>query len=214
MLEEFHEENRHEMASGEVVNLVTEILDPNFKEGTISGVFSQDFVERRSYRRKMVEEAVTEEAPFWIKRFEDRIFLIVSAPSGAAGVKKLLTGNVANKLSEVLFSGRGSIVEMTISHATLKELHESSPQATRLIWFDNVDMPGVEKLCLAGSDLADTGLYHDYLEHGNIWYVVFEDPRRGIVVGITRRSVVTLFSKRTKDEFIKYISDDILPLVE
>ena len=120
----------------------------------------------------------------------------------------------ANKGSKVLFIKPQAIVEVKISHITLKELHESNPQATRLIWFDEVDIPGVEKLCLAGPDLADTKLYRDYLEHGQIWYVVFEAQKRGVVVGITRNCVITLFSRSTAKEFMNYILEDLLMLVE
>jgi len=213
-LKDFHEEELYQTEKGETINLVTEVLDLKLKEGSISGVFSKDFVQRRFYKRKLVETPITEESHFWIKPFKDRVFIIVSAPSVARGVKKLLTNYVANKLSKTLFITPHAIVEVKISHKTLKELHESNPQATKLIWFDEVDIPGVEKLCLAGSDLADTKLYHDYLEHGKIWYVVFEVQKRGIVVGITRNCVVTLFSKSEIEEFINYILEDILILIE
>jgi hypothetical protein len=214
-LKDFREEEPYQMEKEETIKLVTEILDLNPQgEDRISGIFSRDFVRRRNYRRKLVETPITEEAPFWINRFQDRAFLIVLAPSVARGVKKLLTNHVAKKLDEALFVKPNAIVEANISHETLKELHESNPQATKLIWFDNVDIPSVEKLCLAGSDLADTELYHNYLEHGNIWYVVFEVQKRGIVVGITRNCVVTLFSKSTVKEFIDYVLEDILILIE
>jgi len=213
-LKDFREEEPYETESGEPINLVTEILDLKIEDETISGVFSKDFARTRFYKRKLVETLVTEEAPFWIRLFGERLFLIVLAPSVARGVKKLLTGNVANTLSRVLFIKRGAIVETRIPHETLRELHESNPQATKLIWFDQVDIPGVEKLCLAGSDIADTQLYQEYLKHGKIWYVVFEVQRRGLVVGITRNSVVTLFSKSTIADFIKYIQEDILKLIE
>jgi len=213
-LRDFHEEAPYETESGESVNLVTEILDLRFEGGTISGGFAKDFVGTRCYKRRLVETLVTEEAPFWIRPFEDRIFLIVLAPSTARGVKRLLTGNVANTLSRILFIKRGAIVETRISHETLREMHESNPQATKLIWFDQVDIPGVEKLCLAGSDIADTELYQEYLKHGKIWYVVFEVQKYGLVLGITRNSVVTLFSKSTIADFVKYIQDEILKLIE
>ncbi|UCC57883.1 MAG: hypothetical protein JSW14_05825 [Candidatus Bathyarchaeum sp.] len=213
-LKNFREEENYEKSNEETVNLVTEILDLSLKENLLSGVFSMDFVRGRYYRRKLIENPVTEEALFWITRFEKRTFLIVVAPSVARGVKKLLTSHVANKLSRVLFITPRTIVETKILHETLKGLHESNPQATRLIWFDQIDIPGVEKLCLAGSDLADTQLYQDYLEHGQIWYVVFEAQKRGIVVGITRNCVITLFSKSTKDELINYITEDFLTLIE
>ena len=213
-LKDFREEEPYQMENGETIELVTEILDLELQEETVFGVFSRDFVRRRYYRRKLVEAPVTEEAPFWIKRFQDRAFLIVLAPSVARGVKKLLTNHVANELSKILFVGPGAIVEVNISHETLKEFHESNPQATKLIWFDNVDIPSVDKLCLAGFGLADTRLYQDYLGHGNIWYVVFEVQKRGIVVGITRSCVITLFSKSTVSEFIDYIVEGILTLIE
>ncbi|MEM1580886.1 MAG: hypothetical protein QXK89_00010 [Candidatus Bathyarchaeia archaeon] len=210
----FHEEEPYTTVNGETLNLVSEILDLKVSGDSISGIFSRDFVRGRTYRRKIVETPTTEESPFWIKRFDNRFFLIVLAPSTARGLKKLLTNYVANKLSRILFIKPNVILEVEIPHERLKALHESNPQATKLIWFDSVDIPGVEKLCLAGSDLADTSLYQEYLKHGKIWYVVFEVQKRGIVVGVTRNSVVTLFSKSSIDEFISYVMEDILPLIK
>ena len=213
-LKDFRQEELYKTEKGESINLVTEILDLKYEDELLSGVFSKDFIRRRFYKRELVETPVTEESPFWFIPFKEKNYVIVSAPSVARGVKKLLTNHVANKLSSILFIKIQAIIEVEIPHQILKELHESNPQATRLIWFDQVDIPSVEKLCLAGSDLADTQLYHDYLEHGKIWYVVFENQKRGIVVGITRNCVITLFSKSTTEEFIKYITEDLLALVE
>jgi len=213
-LKDFREEELYETENREKISLVSEILDLKQDGDTVAGIFSKDFMRRRFYRRKLVEAPITEESPFWIKPFNGRVFIIVSAPSVARGVKKLLTNFVANKLSRILFITTHAIVEVGIPHVTLKELHESNPQATKLIWFDQVDIPGVEKLCLAGPDLVDTQLYSDYLEHGKIWYVVFEVQKRGIVVGITRNCVVTLFSKSSVEDFVDYILEDLLELIE
>lgn len=213
-LKDFKEEEICKNEAGENLNLTTEILDLKSKEGVVEGVLSKDFMRRRFYRRSLVEAPITEEAPFWIVSSKKRTFLVVEAPSVARGVKKLLTNYVANKLSKVLFINSQSILEVRLPHETLKELHESNPQATKLIWFDEVDIPGIEKLCLAGSDIVDTRLYHDYVEHGKIWYVVFEAQKRGIMVGITRNCVVTLFSKSTTEEFINYLMEDFLKLIE
>ncbi len=213
-LKSFREDEPFQAESGETVDLVTEILDLKIEDDSVSGTFSKDYMGTRLFRRETVETPVTEEAPFWIKKARDRTFLIVLAPSTARGVKKLLSGTVANRLSRVLFIKPGVIVETRISNETLRELHESNPAATKLIWFDDVDIPGVEKLCLAGPDIVDTELYHEYLKHGKIWYVVFEVQKRGIVVGITRNFVVTLFSRSTINEFINYILEDLVTLVE
>lgn len=211
---DFHEEEPYKTENGETKKLVTEILDLKSNENLISGVFSKDFILSRVYRREVVESIVTEEAPFWIKPFKEKTFIIVMAPSVARGVKKLLTSHVANKFSDIIFSKPWGIVEVRFTHEALRDLHESNPQATKLIWFDNVDIPSVEKLCLAGTSLADTRLYHEYIKRGKIWYVVFEVQKRGIVVGITRSCVVTLFSKSTTDDVINYIFEDLLMLIK
>ena len=213
-LKDFHEEENYETNEGKIITLVSEILDLELTENLISGIFSSDFIRSRYYRRDLIEQPVTEEAQFWITRFEDRFFLIVVAPSVARGVKKLLSSHIANRLSKIIFITSKVIVETRIPHLTLKNLHESNPQATRLIWFDQVDIPGVEKLCLAGSALVDTQLYLDYLDHGKIWYVVFESQKSGLTMGITRNSVITLFSKSTKKDLIKYIREELLQLIE
>ena len=212
-LTEYHDEDQYTPANGETIALVSEVLELQQDKNSISGIFSRDFITPRQYRRDLVEIPVTEEAPFWIKSFDTKTYLIVMAPSVARGVRKLLTSHVANKLSDVIFLKPWSIREARLSPETMKELHESNPQATKLIWFDDVDIPSVDKLCLAGSSLADTKLYQEYLQHGTIWYVVFEVQRRQIVVGITRNCVVTLFSKSTVDDFVNYILDDLIPLI-
>jgi len=211
-LKHFKEDEPRQVGGKDAV-LTTEIIDLRMEGGVLSGVFSKDFVLSRYYKRGLVETVVTEEVPFLFKRAEKKIFLIVLAPSKARGVKKLLTNYVANRLSEILFIKTGAIVEARIKHETLKTLHESNPRATKLIWFDNVDIPDIGKLALAGSGLADTNLYQEYLKHGQIWYVVFEVQKRGITVGITRNCVVTLFTMAEVKEFMTYIMDEVLPLI-
>jgi hypothetical protein len=213
-LKRFREEELYETKEKQKITLITEILDLRKEGDSLSGVFSRDFMRQRLYRREFIETPVTEEAPFWVKPFRKRLFLIVQGPSVARGVKKLLTNSVANKLSKILFITPHSIVETKILHETLKELHEATPQSTKLIWFDQVDIPGVEKLCLAGPDIADTTIYKDYMKHGQIWYVVFEAPKRGVVAGITRNTVITSFSKSTPQEFMNFILEDLLKLIE
>ena len=210
----FREEEAYEPEEGDKLTLTTEIVDLKLKEDLLSGVRLKDFMRTRFYKRQALEAPTTEEAPFWIRPFKGRTFVIVMAPSVARGVKKFLSNHVANKLSEVLFGVVGAITEVRIPDEALQNLHESNPQGTRLIWFDDVDIPSVNKLCLAGQGLADTRLYKDYLEHGRIWYVVFSVQKRGITVGITRSCVVTLFSKSTSEEFVNYVTEDLLDLIE
>jgi len=211
-LKDFSEEEPHEH-EGKRAKLTAEILDLKLEGGALTGIFSRDFVLSRYYKRGLIETLVTEEVPFLIKQARERTFLVVLAPSKARGVKKLLTNYVANKLSEILFIKTGAIIEVKITHEALKELHESNPRATKLIWFDEVDIPDIGKLALAGSGLADTKLYQEYLKHGKIWYAVFEVQKRGFTVGITRNCVVTLFTQVELKEFLNYVLNDVLPLI-
>ncbi|MEM1515652.1 MAG: hypothetical protein QXH24_06365 [Candidatus Bathyarchaeia archaeon] len=212
-LKDFREEETYKTVSGETVILVSEILDLKLSGDMISGIFARDFIRSRVYRRKVIEIPITEESPFWIKKFGNRFFLIILAPSTARGLKKLLTNYVASKISNALFIKPNAILEVEIPHEKLRALHESNPQATKLIWFDDMNIPGVEKLCLAGSDLTDTSLYQEYLKHGKIWYVVFEVQRRNIVVGVTRNCIITFFSKSSAEDFVNYIMEEIIPLI-
>lgn len=200
-----------EPVEGEEIELLTRILDVEQHDGVSYGIFARDFLRETTYRRQIVTNATTEEAPFWIVPHNSRFFLIVMAPSVARGVKKLLSNHVAVKLGEIL---NADVRESRITSETLKRLHESNPKSTNLIWFDNIDIPGVNKLCLSGEGLADTGQYKDYLDHGMIWYVVFTSQKSGYTVGVTRNAVVTNFSKSTEDEFIEFIRDDIITLIE
>jgi hypothetical protein len=195
----------------EDLQLVTEIIELEDEEGLLSGIFAKDFYRERTYRRRVISSPQTEEAPFWILKHGGRNFLIVMAPSVARGVKKLLSNHVAVALGNIL---NADVREVRINHETLQRLHESNPQATNLIWFDNMDLPGVDKLCLSGQGLADTGMYKEYIDHGMIWYVVFTSQPRGYTIGITRSVVITNFSKTTEEEFIDFVRDDILKLIE
>jgi len=195
----------------EETQLVTEVIDLEQVEDTVTGVFTRDFMRERVYRRRTRMTPETEEAPFWIVPHEGRYFLVVMAPSVARGVKKMLSNHVAVKIGEIL---NVDIRESRITSETLKRLHEGNPKATNLIWFDNVDIPSVNKLCLSGEGIADTGLYKDYMDHGMIWYVVFTSLAKGYTVGVTRSAVVTNFSKSTVDEYIAFVREDILKLIE
>ncbi len=126
--------------------------------------------------------------------------------------KRLRANRIALMLSEILFIRRDMVLEAYTTHEILKGLHESNPESTRVIYFDNVDIPNVRKLALYGSALADTSLYSSYLEHGKIWYVVFEHRETGYVVGITRNMIIAMFSNITTDEFIDFIVEHIIPL--
>ncbi|MFQ5711093.1 MAG: hypothetical protein ACE5GD_04840 [Candidatus Geothermarchaeales archaeon] len=195
-----------EIEAGREIKLLTEVKDLSLEEDALKGVFSEDFMMSIYYRGEPTETPVTRETPILFKRHDDAIILIVQG-------KKLVANNIANRLSEILFIRTGGIVEAKISHETLKSLHEASPEATKVIFFDDVDFPNVNRMALYGWALANTTLYNEYLDHGHVWYVVFESKKYGYVVGITRHCVVTMFSRAEQKEFLTFVLEEVLPLI-
>ncbi len=188
---------------------VTEIVDLRIGEGRLFGVFSEDLIFTTIFRGEVVPVPTTREAPFVFSphplQEETMVFILD---------KKARANNIANKLSQVLFIEGGRILEARITHETLKTLHESNPEATRITFFDDVDLPNIDKLSLYGAGLADTSLYSDYLKHGKIWYVVYESQKQDFTVGITRNCVVTVFSKAEQGQIFEFVLEELVPLVE
>ncbi|MBS3815912.1 MAG: hypothetical protein KGY45_05065 [Hadesarchaea archaeon] len=206
-LKNFQEKEPYE-SNGDEGELITEVTDLETKEDDrIDGVYSKDSLMSVYHRGGTVEVPKTKETKVVFKEHKGEIFVVILD-------EKPKANKIANEISEALFLEVGKIVEAKLSEETLKEFHESNPRATKVIYFDNVDIPDVGKLALYGSSIADTSLYQEYLDHGKVWYAVFKVEDRGIVVGITRSCVVVLFSKLPEDEFIDYVLEDVLPLVE
>lgn len=204
-LKDYSEEETYESGDREG-KLITEVTDLETEDGTLYGIYSRDTLVSIYHRDGEIEVPKTRETKLVFQERKGEIFLIILE-------EKPKANRIANELSEAIFLSSGKIVEGKIAEETLKELHESNPRATKVIYFDNVDIPDVGKLALYGSSLADSSLYQEYLDHGSIWYAVFEVEEKGIVVGVTRNSVVVLFSKLEPTEFLDFIINDILPLV-
>jgi hypothetical protein len=191
----------------QTVPLVKEIGKLALSSDSLSGLFSQDVAFTVSHREGERLVVKTMEAPFLFAKEGKRIYLIVLE-------KKRVANNMANQLSKILFMGAGSVVEAKIDPATLRKYHEANPEDTKVIFFDGVDIPNINKLSLYGSGLADTTLYGEYSSHGAIWYMVFKSRHYGIVAGVTRSAVVTSFSQIKEEEFLSFISGEIFPLIE
>lgn len=204
-LKDFHEEEPYESPVGDG-NLITEVTDLETEDGVLQGVYSSDTLVSINHRDGEIQVPRTDETRLVFNERKGEIFLTVLADKPKAN-------RLANELSEAIFLSAGRIVEAKIAEETLKELHESNPRATKVIYFENVDFPDVGKLALYGSSLADSSMYQEYLDHGNIWYAVFEVEERGITVGVTRNCVVVLFSKLEPHEFVDFLTEDILELV-
>ena len=188
------------------MKLLTEIKDLALENNILSASFCEDIVIYKKFRGEIKPIPITLENKFVFIDVEKAVLLFIVA-------KKLRANNVANKLSEIIFLEQGRIVEAEISHETLRALHESDPESSKVIFFDNVDIPNVDKLSLYGSALANTSLYSEYLKHGKVWYVVFYSSKHNITIGLTRNCVVTVFNPIDEESFLEFALKEVIPLV-
>lgn len=188
------------------IELLTEVRDLNMVEDSFNGVFAQDQVIYITHHGEMIPTPRTMVAPFIFNKVNDIILLTVLE-------KKRRANLVANSLSKVVYLTTGQIVEAKISPETLQKFHQENFEDTKIIFFDDVDIPNINKLSLYGSALGNTALYTDYLGHGKLWYTVISSKKYGHIVGITRNCGVTVFSKVEQSEFINYIKSEIFPLI-
>lgn len=190
------------------ISLITEIKDLRLTGDSLHGTFIQDQLLDVYHHGERVHIPTTSEAPFFFveQKQKGRIVLTVME-------KKARANNIANQLSKILFITTGKIVEVGIEPARFVRFHEDNFEDTKVIFFDDVNLPNIKKLSLYGSALGDTSLYVDHLKHGKIWYVVLRSKRHGTVVGVTRNGVVTIFSKAKKEDFIDYVRDEIIGLI-
>ena len=205
-LKDFRVEEVYEHESGQYP-LVTEVRDLMATPSSVEGVFAQDIAYTVYHREGPRIVIRTLEAPFMFAEHEGRLLLVVVE-------KKRRANNIANFFSKLLFIEVGRIVEARISPETLRRFHEANPEDTKVIFFDNVDIPNVEKLSLYGDDLINTQLYNEYLKHGTIWYIVFRSRRINAIVGLTRNAVVTVFTPIDPRDFLAYVRAEVFPLLD
>ncbi|TRO46103.1 hypothetical protein E2P30_00600 [Candidatus Bathyarchaeota archaeon] len=204
-LDGYHKEETHEEGDYNFM-LVTEVAGLLAKENMLNGIYSHDYVMHVFHRGKTVPLPRTVEALFSFAQVENLTFLSIVE-------KKRVANFIANKLSEILFDKVGSIVEVRIPPETLRDFHLKNPEDTKITFFDNVDIPNVNKLSLYGPDLVNAQLFEDYTKHGDLWYVVARSKETGYVVGVTRGASVTIFNSADKSKYLEYVNNEIYPII-
>jgi hypothetical protein len=148
----------------------------------------------------------TIKVPFMFKIQNKVLFLIIAE-------KKQVANSVANLFSNILFLTIGGIVNAEIPPESLARYQKQNSSLTKVIFFDNLNLPNLEKISLYGPSLADTNLYADYMQRGKIWYTVLTSTKNNYVVGITRDCVVTVFNRVSVEDLFAFIEEEVLPLI-
>ncbi|RLG48075.1 MAG: hypothetical protein DRO06_01900 [Thermoproteota archaeon] len=196
---------RVESRGGEEYALLDEVSSLSVEDGLLRGEFLEDRLVTLPSREGPRPAVATLRTPFALLEAEEETILVVMA-------KKLRANRVASKLGEILLARPGGVFEAMIDPDQLRALHEANPESTRVIYFDQVDLPNVNVMALYGSALADTSTYQEYLRHGQVWYVVFHDAQYGLTVGVARNCVVTSFTRVDEEKFFRYVIERIVPL--
>lgn len=186
--------------------LVAEVVGLLQKKNMLRGVYSHDHVINVFHRGKVMPMPRTVEALFSFAEQEGATLLTIVEKKSSANF-------MANKLSEIAFEKVGGIVEARISPENLSEFHLKNREDTKITFFDNVDIPNVNKLSLYGPDLINTSLFEDYSKHGDLWYVVTRSKEHGYVVGLTRDASATIFNVTDKEKYLEYVTKEIYPLI-
>ncbi|MEN2975253.1 MAG: hypothetical protein ABDH32_06745 [Candidatus Caldarchaeales archaeon] len=186
--------------------LVTEVRDLDLKGNMLYGVFSKDKIILIPQRGRNLPVVKTTDARIIFRKEHGTILLTVVQ-------EKHFANAVASLLSNHLFLSYRAIVEGRISPDVMRAFHERNPENTKVIYFDDLDIPEVSKLALYGESVKNSALYEEYLKHGKVWYIVYQVPGTAIVMGLTRNCVVTSFTRIDESDFIKYIHKEIHPLI-
>ncbi len=186
--------------------ILKEVSNLRAEGKSIRGLYSHDFISRIYHRGQVIAQPRTVEALIDFQVVPSGTYLTVLE-------KKQRANFIATQLSRVIYARSDAILEARISPETLREFHAKNPEETKIIFFDNVDIPNIDKLSLYGTDLIDTKLFEDYSKHGDPWYIVYRSKPTGFLVGITRNCSVTVFNLREKDRFIEYVHSEVLPLI-
>ena len=197
--EDFEEE-------GYKFKLITEVMDLAMGFNILRGVLAWDILRFTYHRGKRIPVPKTLYLTFGFFKRPGATFLLVIE-------KKNMANKAANLFSQLLFISKGYILNVSISPEKMREYHEKNPENTKVIFFDSLPIPNIDKLSLYGPDLTQTDLYSNYLKMGSIWYLVTVSNSYGVTVGLTRDGVVVAFGNMEKTDFINMVNTEIIPLI-
>ena len=183
---------------------LSETVEEIKAEGKIvRAIYREDYLVHLSHRGKNTAQPVTRNVPIVFLERKGKTFLIVFEKKGRAN-------QIASMLSKELFIEQDRIVEARIGADRLQSFAENGNG--KVIFFDDVDIPSINKLSLYGQSLKETNLFAEYLKHGKPWYVVF--TLGSYTVGITRNCTITMFSRMDFDGFVDYLLGEIIPVID
>ncbi len=189
------------------IELITEIANISIEDELLTGLYSYDHIIHNFHRGKLVPTPATKEVLFSFTELNGRTFATIVD-------KKAIANRVANKLSDIVFGEMGVIVETRILPETLKDYHLANPEGTKVIFFENMNIPNINKLSLYGPDVVETNLFKEYTARGDPWYILTKSKKQGHTVGLVRDGSVTLFNRVDQGQYLQFIKEEILGMTQ
>ncbi|MGC8592859.1 MAG: hypothetical protein ACP5LF_01025 [Nitrososphaeria archaeon] len=188
------------------VQLNFEFSVNTYDDNSLDGIIYYDRVIKVGTKEGFKPEVSTMKVQFFIRKIQGYNFLFILA-------KKPLANYLANEFSKAVFIRPGFVVEARIDPNIFLDYYNKSLEETRVAYFDQIDIPNVNVLALYGDALSQTDLFKMYQEHGLLWYIVVRAKSISQIIGLTRNCVITMFSKGTVEDIVKYAFDEVAPLV-
>ncbi len=188
------------------MNLTTEFSVSSVTDSEMTGTIYWDKIVYLGTKDGRKPNISTVSIPFFFKIIDKTVFLLILA-------KKPLANFMANEISKALFIRPGFVVEARIEPPVFLNYYQQSLDETRVAFFDQVDIPNVNVLALYGDMLSQTDLFKEYQDHGLLWYIVVKAKSISQIIGLTRNCVITMFSKGTFDDLVRYAFSEVAPLV-
>jgi hypothetical protein len=188
------------------LNITIEFSVNSVTDSDLSGTIYWDKIIYIGTKEGKKPAVSTASIPVFFRMVDDTMFLFILA-------KKPIANFMANEISKALFIRPGFVVEARIEPSVFLNYYQQSLDETRVAYFDQVDIPNVNVLALYGDMLSQTDLFKEYQDHGLLWYIVVKAKNINQIIGLTRNCVITMFSKGTLDDLVRYAFSEVAPLV-
>ena len=202
-LKGWREEETYEVP-GDTYDLLANVENVEYDEEELHGIYMYDSVTVHTWRGAVRPTPFTTEAPFVFTEQEGQRFVIIMAPKSVAN-------RVANRLSTIIHDEQGTIVEPMIRTDSFDDF-QAGTDATKIMLFDDIDIPNMDKGTLYGDNVQQTDLYGNFVAHGRPWYMVSKTKQRGWTVGIVRDGTIVVFNTVDGVAFVEFLKEKIFPM--
>jgi len=182
--------------------LIHNVEDLEAGDHYVNGVYVYDYVLVNTHRGTVVNTPVTRGVPFRFFEKDGDLWLVVI-------VSKAIANVIAVALAGICAV---DVREASIFASEMNSFLKVNDNA-KVVLFDNLDIPGVDKNTLYGSELVQTNLFKEFSGRGSPKWVVTEEKVSGYTIGLGGDVGVTVYNNVELNEYLKLVEQDIIPLV-